>query len=206
MKDIAIEMIGFKSGFLIVTEQAPTKNKRAYWKCKCVCGKDHIAMGKYLRRKEVKSCGCLNRQPIGGQATHGHSVGKGFSGTYASWSSMLQRCNNPKCSTYYKYGAKGTKVCKRWFKFENFLADMGERPKGKTIDRIKNSEGYYPENCRWATPREQCQNKTNNLNYTYNGQTLCLAEWARKSGISYGALYYRVVTKKLAIEKVMAVD
>lgn len=74
---------------------------------------------------------------------------------------MKSRCENPKATAYERYGGAGIKVCRRWQKFENFLEDMGERPDGKTLDRINNLKGYSKENCRWATIKEQQNNRKN---------------------------------------------
>ena len=79
--------------------------------------------------------------------------------TYRSWAGMLHRCHNPKAPTFMYYGARGIKVCRRWWTFANFLADMGVRPKGRTLDRIKGHLGYKPSNCRWATPKQQKNNR-----------------------------------------------
>lgn len=95
-----------------------------------------------------------------GNVKHGHSTRvKGVSPTYTSWQQMLDRCNNKDSERYKDYGSRGITVCERWLSFENFLADMGERPSGLTLERINNEEGYFKNNCKWASYAEQNENK-----------------------------------------------
>jgi hypothetical protein len=104
---------------------------------------------------------------------------------------MRDRCSNPNRSDYHRYGGRGIAVCKRWEKFENFLADMGEPPLGLTLDRIDNDKGYSPRNCRWATRRQQTYNSTTMLHITLGKKTKHLADWCRELGISKGTYHSR---------------
>lgn len=123
--------------------------------------------------------------------THGHTTG-GFSPEYHSWSSMLQRCTNPKRPMFKHYGGRGIKVCDRWRKFENFLADMGPRPKGKTLER-KDVHGHYePENCVWADSVTQARNSVQVVWVEIAGQRKRLVEWCEELGMSINTVRCRV--------------
>jgi len=100
---------------------------------------------------------------------------------YAVWRAMLQRCENPKAQRYSMYGARGIRVCKRWHVFENFYADMGPPPKGRSIERKNNDGNYTPSNCYWATAKEQAANLQRTRRLTYAGRTMNIAEWARET-------------------------
>lgn len=111
-----------------------------------------------------------------------------------SYLAMKQRCLNPLNPSYTRYGGANIKICDRWlgaYGFYNFLQDMGPRQKNKTLDRLDNSKNYYPENCRWASVKEQNRNRKTNIFYTYNGKTQILADWAKRYDLNPGVVYSR---------------
>lgn len=112
---------------------------------------------------------------------HGHNRRGATTKTYRAWVGMHKRCSNPAYQHYAEYGGRGISVCERWGDFRNFLADMGEAPLGRSLDRKDNNKGYSLRNCRWATRVEQAQNKRNNRLLEFEGETLCLCEWARRT-------------------------
>ena len=108
---------------------------------------------------------------------------------------MISRCTLPSYRGFHRYGGRGIKICERWMGeggFEAFLSDMGVKPAGTTLDRRENNEGYSPENCRWATPKEQALNRCDNTLLTFRGRTQALVLWAREVGIQYGTLIARL--------------
>lgn len=123
--------------------------------------------------------------------THGHTVG-GLSPTYTSWVSMHARCKDESARSYKYYGAKGIKVDSRWDDFATFLADMGERPEGTTLDRRESHKDYGPDNCRWSDGKTQNRNRAHLRRHTYSGKSLLLSEWAEETGISFKVLLARV--------------
>ncbi len=125
---------------------------------------------------------------------HGHAFRGGLTPEYRSWKRIIVRCENKNTKDFPDYGGRGIKVCDRWrHSFENFLADMGLKPSPRhSIDRIDNNGHYQPDNCRWATPKEQSRNARRNHLVTFQGQTLCVSELAEKTGIRYHTLRSRI--------------
>lgn len=176
-------------GKLIVIERASSdKCGRSRWMCQCDCGKILTVSNRHLKDGSTKSCGCLR----GGVIKHGHTSSNTVSSTYISWTGIRKRCNDPNHENYKHYGSRGIKVYRRWLKFENFLEDMGEAPKGYQIDRIDNNKGYYKENCRWITPKQNNRNRRNNHLITYDGKTQCIAAWAEEIGINENTIRTRI--------------
>jgi hypothetical protein len=182
------DRLGERYERLVVIERAPNKSAKdtnARWLCQCDCGKTAVVYGQDLAKGKQKSCGCLNAERI---TTHGRSR----THAYRAWQGMLQRCENPNMAKFSHYGGRGITVCERWHDYANFLADMGDRPIGYTIDRIDNNGNYEPGNCRWATYGEQNNNNRRNHLLTLNGQTHTVTEWAAITGIGRPTLFARI--------------
>lgn len=192
----AIDLTGTVHGRWTVLSREPnTSQGQARWLCRCICGKTKVLKSILIRRGISRSCGCLHDEVVAARSTkHGHSPMHGrTSPTYYSWAGLIQRCTNPKSECWADYGGRGIKVCERWRDFRNFLADMGEKPRGRySIDRIDNSRGYEPDNCQWATDQEQARNSRHNRMLTFRGQAKCVAEWSDMTGIPAQVIYTRL--------------
>lgn len=165
-----VDLTGLRFGRLLVVAPAGVikKGSRTYktWECLCDCGLTSFKTTNSLNSGNVRSCGCLaaesqSKRAIDRNTVHGHNrAGRGNqSPTWHSWNSMRKRCLYKGHVSYPLYGGRGITVCEEWKSFSSFLLDMGERPSGKTLDRINVNGNYEPSNCRWATPSEQQKNK-----------------------------------------------
>lgn len=173
VKSIKDDLLNKKYNRWLVIKEAPRKNKLTYWLCRCVCGTVKIVVASSLKNGRSKSCGCLKRERTS-QIRKSH--GKSESCIYNTWLNMLQRCNNPNNSGYKYYGDRGIVV--EWKTFEDFYADMGDPPKGKSLDRINTNGNYSKENCRWATQAQQGFNRRpKGKNSKYRGITMRGNSW-----------------------------
>lgn len=196
-----IDLTGKTFTRLTVTKAIPgSRKKKRSWFCRCNCGKTTTASTNDLLKGHTKSCGCLRNMVYSikhGQASREHTTPE-----YNAWCGINYRCNNPKSAKYSYYGGRGIKVCTRWKSFENFYQDMGKRPsRFHSIDRYPDKSGdYSPENCRWATRKEQNNNRSNNIFLTWNSETKSLLEWSSFWNIPYIQLY-KLIQPKLYIVK-----
>lgn len=189
------DLSGTKVGRLTLLSRAgvvvSARGSRSYrYNCKCDCGTGLVVRSANLSSGNTKSCGCLHKESTSlARTTHGAS----HTPEHNTWDSMHRRCYDPSNASYQRYGGRGIKVCKRWHKFENFLADMGERPEGKSLDRYPDNDGNYePGNCRWATSTEQSWNKRGVVLYSYDGVTMPSGHWAKKLGVPSRTLFRKL--------------
>lgn len=186
----SIDLTEMRFGHYTVISYAGKSTKGTHWLCRCDCGNEKIVRADVLKGSKFPSCnqgGCRT-----GGAKRKYAKCRNDL-TILTWRSMIGRCYNPKNSRYESHGRRGITVCDRWKNFENFLSDMGERPsKTYSLDRIDNNGNYTPENCRWATAKQQARNTRRNRNLTIDGRTFCVAEWAEISGIKQDTILARL--------------
>lgn len=188
-----IEMIGNKYGRLtVISKSDPSMSGQTRYLCKCDCGNEKVFQAANIRNGKSLSCGCIRKEVTASRnriekKTHGMCHTR----EYKIWAGMLVRCavDHPKYSAHF---GRGIKVCERWSKFENFISDMGQRPSSNhSIDRINNDGDYEPNNCRWATSKEQTRNTRYNVKYTFEGKTMILNDWAIEKHINPITVYWR---------------
>lgn len=192
------DLTGRRFNRLVVVSRAPsTLNGHARWNCRCDCGSAKVAKATNLKRSEVQSCGCLRSETVAtNRLVHGQCRRRGRkTKEWQTWNAMIRRCYDKRDGSYFRYGGRGIRICDRWRNsFLAFFKDVGVAPsKGHEIERIDNDGNYEPMNVRWATHREQCNNRRTTRLVTAFGQTLSLADAVRRFGIvGYGTVQARI--------------
>lgn len=188
-----IDLIGQKFGrYTVIERNGVGPNGMAAWLCQCDCGNRKTVIGNSLRQGHVVSCGCYQKEVAirNGLATKKH--GETRTPTYKTWISMKARCFNSSDQAYEHYGGRGITVCERWANsYELFVKDMGKRPRGMSIERINVDGNYEPQNCIWATPKQQARNRRCTIKVIYQGEKMSLIQAAEQSGIPYQVLRER---------------
>lgn len=165
------------------------KGRNARWLCRCDCGNEVEVLGNQLRRN--KSTGC--RKCVGDKIAEAKTIhGDCGSRTYSCWSNMRSRASSNEILELSRYAKRDITICDRWSSYQNFVEDMGHCPSDKhSIDRENNDLGYYKENCRWATQKQQQRNKSSNRIIEYLGRKMCAAEFSEITGIKYWLVTHR---------------
>jgi len=178
------DICGLKFGRLTAVNESVRGSR--FWVCRCDCGSSVDVSKGHLTSGHTQSCGCLQRERC---TKHGGCASNKKSRAYTSWEKMIQRCTNKNDQAFKYYGGRGIMVCDRWLNsFENFLADMGERGDGMTLDRIDTNGSYTKENCRWCSRKAQQNNRRVNHIVTVGPHSLTLSQWCDGVGIVSASL------------------
>jgi len=186
------DLTGVRFGRLVAVRRAVGDWPKPRFICVCDCGNEVIARSVSLKNGQKASCGCLIFTKNGMSNRRVYNV----------WWGMLERCEKPSAKGYSRYGARGIRVCDRWHDFSAFYADMGDPPPNMTLDRVDNERGYFPENCKWSSHYEQARNKRSTVLLTFNNETMCVKDWARKLGFNQSTLSQRY-RKGWSAEKIL---
>lgn len=187
-----IDIIGQRFGRLVAIKALGADSRRQIqWSCQCDCGGTAIVPSGRLRGGDTKSCGCLHNEGVAQRMTKHGGCGTRI---YRIWANMRERCERPGKDAYYRYGARGIKVCDEWQDFSKFRewALVRGYADDLSIDRIDNDGPYSPDNCRWATRLEQARNTAKNMYLTYRSETLALSAWSERTGIGYSTIRKRL--------------
>lgn len=199
-KDIS----GQRFGRLVAVERDySVESRKAHWICECDCGNKKTVRGDSLGK--VNSCGCLKEEQDKANLTANHTHKMSGSKLYQAWTGMKQRCYNPNNQKYKNYGERGIRVCAEWKEDSNTFIEWALNngfSENLTLDRIDVNGDYEPNNCRWITNQEQCENRTTNVLVSYNGDTITLKRYAQLTGKNYGTMVSRY-QRGWSIEEVM---
>lgn len=191
-----IDLTGRVFGRLTVIKRVPNKKAgTTLWECRCICGNKTVTSTSSLKSGLCRSCGCLHREAASQQGKKSATHNKTNTRLYRVWGNMKTRCYNKKNKNYERWGSRGIYVCDAWLHdfqaFYDWAVSSGYGD-GKTLDRVDNNGPYSPENCRWATPKEQARNTRKNKYIIYNGEMHLLVEWSEILGIPAPTLCYRL--------------
>ena len=195
-----VDLTGQKFNLLTVIDRAENRNGSVYWNCICDCGNKTVVSGTNLRSGAVKSCRCLIRKE---KDTHHLSKTR----LYRIWRAMIERCRNENHWAYQYYGAKGITICDEWandfIAFREWALSSGYA-ENLTIDRIDNSKGYSPANCKWATRKQQANNRSFCKMIEYQGKSQSLMQWCEELGLNYNRVYSRLYKCGWTFERVIS--
>lgn len=186
---IAEDLTGKTFNRLTAIHRDESKTERVHWVCKCSCGNQRSVSSCDLKSGHTKSCGCWNLEAIVvNNTTHGMSG----SPIYVVWTNMIARCYDSANKRFISYGGRGITVCDKWRAFEGFFADMGDRPNGMTLERVDVNGNYSPNNCKWATQKEQANNWRKSLRATYKGESFTAMQLSEMLGVKYERIVWAI--------------
>lgn len=179
-----VDLSNYRCGRLLALKPVRENGFRK-WKCRCDCGRFVTVVTASLVSGKTQSCGCLHMEILTKSVTkHGMTKRGNLHPLFGTWWAMKQRCYDQNCASYKRYGARGITVCEQWRNdFATFVADMGSRPEGMTLERKDNNRHYGPDNCEWATRKRQAENRRTSKFFTHDGERLCVQDWAARLGV-----------------------
>jgi hypothetical protein len=193
--------VGQRFGRWLILERLDRKKRL----CRCDCGAEKAVRIADLCSGDSRSCGCLNRETtISRNTKHGHAKRSQRHATYKAWCGMRKRCLDPSEPCFANYGGRGITINPSWDSYEQFFADMGNKPLKHSLERLENDGPYTKDNCVWATKKQQARNTRCTLSITFNDKTQSLAAWAEELGEPYAALQARLKKLGWTIERTLS--
>ena len=185
-KSKRFDLIGSRfDRWTVLAYAGSNKHRMATWNCRCDCGIESVVSTSSLRSRQSRSCGCLQVESCATKQRASVLHRSEFN----VWNSMMARCYRPSSNRFEQYAARGIKVCERWHDFHAFLADMGPRPHGHTIERKDVDGDYCPENCIWLPLAKQACNRRDTIWFERGGERMCLSEWCARLSLNYKATW-----------------
>lgn len=195
------DLTGERFGKLLVLQKnGYNKHHQLYWLCECDCGNRKNVLGMCLSTGQTNSCGCLAKETIA-KLNYRHGMTK--TPIYGLWHAMIQRCYDKNCDVYHRYGGRGINVCNKWQTFEGFYEDMGDKPKGKSLERLNNDGDYCPENVVWADAKTQANNRRSNVVLEHDGKKQTMQQWCDELGLKIATVWARLNVYGYSIEKAL---